>query len=377
MRLAFLLFKYFPHGGLQRNFRRITELCLEHGHSVDVYTLDWEGWTPDDPELSIEVPKVSGWRNHTRYRNFADEVLPRVNAGTYDRVVGFNKMPGLDVYYNADPCFMERAMKRNPVYRLSGRFRQHAAFERAVFAADARNHVLLLSEVEKPLFQRWYGTPADRFRLMPPYVSEDRFAPDDPGPVRAELRRELGLADDDIMLLMVGSDFKRKGVDRALRAIGMLADRLRARTHLYVLGKGRERPLRALARKLGIDARVHFMQGRDDVPRFLFTADLLLHTAYQENTGTAIVEAIAAALPALVTGNCGYAHYVEAAGSGRVLPEPFSQQALSRTLEEMLRDPDPDRWRDNARAYATCNELGKRAEHAVAVIEGPKYGEHA
>ncbi|ABI58133.1 glycosyltransferase family 4 protein [Alkalilimnicola ehrlichii MLHE-1] len=376
MHLAFALFKYFPHGGLQRNFRRITELALERGHRVDVYTLAWSGWTPEHPNLTVEVVKVPGWRNHTRYRRFGTHVQKRLADNPPDRVVGFNKMPGLDVYYNADPCFVERAQARHPLYRWSGRYRQHAAFEQAVFRADARNHILLLSEAEKPLFQRWYATPDDRFHLMPPYVSTDRFAGPEAPHIGAGLRRELGLGEADRMLLMVGSDFRRKGVDRSIRALAALPESPRRRTHLYVLGKGRAATQEALARGLGVADQVHFLQGRDDVARFLFAADLLLHPAYQENTGTAIVEAIAAGLPALVTGNCGYAFHIERAGSGRVLPPPFTQAAMDEALASMIDSPEQPRWREYARTYARRTELGSRAEHALRVIEGPRYGEH-
>ncbi|MCC4119214.1 hypothetical protein LLG90_28195, partial [Aromatoleum toluclasticum] len=58
----------------------------------------------------------------------------RVSA---DRIVGFNKMPGLDVYYAADPCFEDKARRlRKPLYRYSPRYRHFSAYERAVFAPE-------------------------------------------------------------------------------------------------------------------------------------------------------------------------------------------------------------------------------------------------
>ena len=41
--LAFCLFKYFPHGGLQRDMLRIALACQLRGYSIDVYTTSWEG----------------------------------------------------------------------------------------------------------------------------------------------------------------------------------------------------------------------------------------------------------------------------------------------------------------------------------------------
>jgi len=375
MRLAFLLFKYFPYGGLQRNFRRIIELALERGHTVEVYTLAWSGWAPEHPELRIHVVRVPGWRNHTRYQQFARKVAVELTVDRPDRVVGFNKIPGVDVYYNADPCFAEQAHQRSAMYRLTGRFRQHAAFEQAVFRADARNRILLLSEAQKRLFQRWYQTPDDRFHLMPPFVSVDRFAGPKAPQIGQTLRRELELAPHDRMLLMIGSDFRRKGVDRSIRALAALPSDQRMRTHLYILGKGREWPMQVLAWKLDVLQHVHFLQGRDDVPRFLFAADILLHPARQENTGTAIVEAIAAGLPCLVTVNCGYAFHVVRAGCGRVLETPFRQSDMNNTLKAMMDSTEASDWRARALDYAWQTDFGGRAEQALRIIEGPLYGQ--
>ena len=50
MRLAFILYKYFPYGGLQRDFMRIALECQQRGHGIRVYTPIWEG---EVPELSL------------------------------------------------------------------------------------------------------------------------------------------------------------------------------------------------------------------------------------------------------------------------------------------------------------------------------------
>ena len=42
MQLAFVLYKYFPFGGLQRDFMRIALECQQRGHQIRVYTMIWE-----------------------------------------------------------------------------------------------------------------------------------------------------------------------------------------------------------------------------------------------------------------------------------------------------------------------------------------------
>ncbi|MDX9838614.1 MAG: glycosyltransferase family 1 protein, partial [Azoarcus sp.] len=62
MQLAFCLYKYFPFGGLQRDFLRIALACQSRGHDIRVYVLEWEGEVPPGFDV-IKVP-VSAMLNH-------------------------------------------------------------------------------------------------------------------------------------------------------------------------------------------------------------------------------------------------------------------------------------------------------------------------
>ena len=59
MLLAFTLFKYFPFGGLQRDFLRIALACQARGHAIRVYTLQWEGDIP--PGFEVVRAPVKGF----------------------------------------------------------------------------------------------------------------------------------------------------------------------------------------------------------------------------------------------------------------------------------------------------------------------------
>ena len=70
MQLAFCLYKYFPFGGLQRDFLRIAHACVARGHAVRVYALEWEGEQPDG--LEIVLLPARALTNPARYRLFND-----------------------------------------------------------------------------------------------------------------------------------------------------------------------------------------------------------------------------------------------------------------------------------------------------------------
>jgi UDP-glucose:(heptosyl)LPS alpha-1,3-glucosyltransferase len=368
MRLAFALFKYFPFGGLQRDFLRIALACQTRGHSIRVYTLSWQGDIPQDFEV-VTVP-VKALTNPRRYEKFHAWVEADLARRPADRVIGFNKMPGLDVYYSADPCYEDKAHSlRSPLYRLSGRYRHFAAYERAVFAPESRTEILMISAQQRPLFQKHYGTPAERFHLLPPGIAQDRRAPQDAAAIRADFRSEFGLTADDLLLVQIGSGFKTKGLDRSLQALAALPAVLKPHTRLIAIGQDEPRPFLRQIRQLGLEDQVRILKGRDDIPRFLLGADLLIHPAYNENTGTVLLEAVVAGLPVLTTAACGYAHYIEDARAGSVIPLPFEQAALNAALARMLADDDARHdWGAHGLAFANQADLYSLHKRAADII---------
>ncbi len=368
MKLAFCLYKYFPFGGLQRDFLRIASICKDRGHSITVYTMEWRGDVPDGFDVHC-VPK-RGMTNHRRYQNFDLYVQERFRERRPDLVIGFNKMPGLDVYYAADPCFEARAREeKSSLYLRSPRYKHFSAYEKAVFSPDSHTEILMISERLKPVFKRYYGTPEQRLHMLPPGVSRDRIAPANAGEIRQAFRAEYQLGDDDRLILLVGSGFRTKGLDRALAAVAALSPAMRDRTRLFVIGQDNPRGFQRQIRRLGLAEQVEFLFGRSDIPRFLLGADLLIHPAYSENTGTVLLEAIVAGLPVLTTDVCGYAHYVEDANAGMVVGSPFSQAELDRKLAYMLEAPEVESWRKNGIDFAHQADIYSMPEHAANLID--------
>jgi UDP-glucose:(heptosyl)LPS alpha-1,3-glucosyltransferase len=373
MQLAFVLYKYFPFGGLQRDFMRIALECQQRGHQIRVYTLIWEGEVP--PGFEVLVAPVKAFFNHRRNEKLTAWMDADLAKRPVDRLIGFNKMPGLDVYYAADGCFEDKAQNlRHSLYRQWGRYRHFAEYERAVFAKDAKTQVLMISEVQQPLFIKHYHTPLERFHLLPPGIAQDRRAPAEAPRIRAEFRKEFGLADGDLLLVQIGSGFKTKGVDRSLKALAALPAEIRKRTRLFVIGQDDPKVFQLQSAALGLGDTVTFMKGRSDIPRFLMGADVLIHPAYNENTGTVLLEALVAGLPVLVSAVCGYAHYIAEADSGLVLDDPFEQTQLNDYLKTMLSDDAARaKWSLNGLAFADTADLYSMPQHAADVILAEHY----
>ena len=332
-------------------------ICHERGYEIDIYVMEWQGDIPEG--FNVTVIPVKGWSNHTKVSSFIKLTQPRLEQGRYNLIIGFNKIPGLDLYYAADPCYLDRVRHQKDYFiqQFSGRVRSYLKGESAVFSIESKTVSLMISDIQAALFKKHYDTPDHRLLMLPPGISEDRKRPHNWQDIRQDFRSEFSIKDDDFIVLMVGSSFKTKGLDRAIKSVASLPTTQLEKTHFLILGEGNSSFYQKIVEKLSITDHVHFFGGRTDVPRFLIGADVLIHPARKENTGTVILEAIVAGLPLLVTAVCGYAKYVKESEAGLVSDSPFNQFNFNAQLNSMLDKERLYNWSRNGLAYAASEDL--------------------
>jgi UDP-glucose:(heptosyl)LPS alpha-1,3-glucosyltransferase len=371
MKLAFVLYIYVPYGGLQKDFLKIASECHSRGHDVSVYTMGWEGTIP--PGFNVKIIPPRGFSSHRRCKNFSDQVGDLGLKDQHDLVIGFNKVRGLDVYFASDPCYVARALaNRSFLYRWSLRFRIYSGLEAEVFKSGTGTRVLLLNPHEQEKFMLIYHTEPERFHVMPPGIKQHPLDPIADANTRKRMRYSLELSEGHRLLLMVGSGFHTKGVDRAISVLADLPPELGPSCRLVILGQGNSRPLMRLAKKLGVADRVAFLGVKADVSSYYLAADILLHPARTEAAGMVLVEALTHGLPVLVTDVCGYAFHVERAAAGRLLPSPFDKGQFSAMLTEMLTSNENPAWRANGLNYAARTDLYSLPQKAADFFEQMK-----
>jgi UDP-glucose:(heptosyl)LPS alpha-1,3-glucosyltransferase len=357
---------------MQRDMLRIAQRLADAGHYVEIFTLDWQGEKPQG-NMVVHVLPSQGLTNIRRYQVFLDKVHnlieQRANSKTaFDLVLGFNRAQWLDVYFGADPCFKERAFTQRPLlYRLTPRYRWFADCEQAIFAEHSDTDILLLSNQEKPNFQKWYQTPESRFHYIPPYLPAQRFILQDKQKMRAYLREQFQLKPDDFVFLLVGSGFFMKGLDRAIPALASLPVALRQRAKLIAIGQDKPEPMLKLAKQYGVSEQLIISSGRNDIPQLMQGADVYIHPAHRENTGLVILEAMACGLPVLTTATTGYSTYVADAKAGIVVPYPYQQADLDQAMLRMMTSADLAKFSSAGRKLAE-RVMGDNDGHAEANI---------
>lgn len=189
------------------------------------------------------------------------------------------------------------------------------------------------------------GVPRDRITTIPNGVDVERFA---------HARPALGEADNGAAprIGSVGCLAARKDYGTLLEALAMLE----RRGHTFrvdLVGDGPDRDaLESRARELGLADRVHFLGERTDVERLLPAMDVFVLSSREEGIPNALLEAMAAARPAVATAVGGTPEVIEDGESGWLVPAQ-TPSALADALEDVLQHPEEARRR------------GETAQHRV------------
>lgn len=317
------------------------------------------------PDLKIvDLPNIA-LTNHGRNIRFARHLSAAVKD-RFDVVAGFNKMPGIDVLYCADPPAKQPTSlfdRINP--RVMGMHR----LESSCFGPHSDTQLLLLAGPQRDDYQRIWSMEASRVAVMPPTIERSRAQPGLRGSeARAEMRTKLGLASSTLAWLFVAGFPETKGFDRVITA-------LPAFPHVKVLCAGfalTDPKLSRLAKQaahLEVEQQIVSLGRREDVPAIMAAADLLVHPSRLDITGTVIVEAMVNGLPVITTSLCGYATHVTAANAGVVTPEPFAQRAFASALEQANDAARRAQWSANAAAYGAEKDLYSGLDRAADAIE--------
>lgn len=367
MKLVFALYKYFPFGGLQKDMLAIAYECVSRGHEVSIFCRSWEGERPE--KIAINILPVRAFSNQAKNSKFSRQFRRCMKKIKPDLTVGFNKIPNVDIYYAADTCFKAKLYRERPwFYRLMPRYRNYVQEEEALFGRNSTAHILAISKPGIDEYRDYYKTAMDRFTLLTPGISRSHI--NDKAERQYLLHKELGLGDDARIVLLVGSGFRTKGLDRAISAIAALPAGSGRATHLVIAGEDSAEKFIQQAQQLSIEKQVHFLGGRKDVPFLLRSADVLIHPAYRENTGTVLLEAAVACTPVITTDVCGYSHYIRDNNLGIVLPSPFEQDQLNAALQVALTNIEKiKQWRNNGRSFAQAADIYDMPGRAAKIIE--------
>lgn len=371
-------------GGPIEGARRVGEIWARQGHRQDLLTLDPpdERHLDDYPGRIVAIGPPRGGGPLQRYR-YSPAMVPwlRAHVGAYDAVI----VSGL-WRYSARAAGVALAGARVPYVvfphgMLDPWFRRtappkHLAIQASWWWAEGRllagaRAVLFTSEEEQRRAQGAFLPYRVRGAVVN-YGAADLSS--DPLAQVAAFRALLPMLRGRAFLLFLGRIHPKKGCDLLLGAFASVAAAHPA-IDLVIAGPdqvGMAGTLRAAAARAGIASRVHFpgMLAGDAKAGALRAATAFVLPSHQENFGIAVVEALAAGTPVLVSDQVAIWRELLADRAGLVAPDTLdgTTELLARFLSLPLAEQRAmgRRARD---AFVTRFHIDRAADSLRVLIE--------
>jgi UDP-glucose:(heptosyl)LPS alpha-1,3-glucosyltransferase len=374
MRIAVGIVSLFPGGGLQRDCIEIVRIMRDSGCEVVIYTSRLTGTVTASDTPIVVIPNAAK-TNHGRHRKFAID-FRRETSGSFDLIVGFDKLLGLDVLYCADRSFYYRLLRR-PYLRLFSRYRAYSRIEGDSFKLGQKTQIILLSQKQWIEYRGAWHTEPERIAEIPSTLSYARRKPEyRSNGIRERMRMQFGFARNAWVWLAIGVQPRTKGLDRVLRALQQFPQ---ARLVIAGLSDSDDASTTyvRMADRLGISSRITWLGHREDIAQVIAASDVLMHPARYDTTGTVILEAVVNGLPVITTSACGYAKHVQA-GAGIVLGEPFDFRLFLTAIKDIIEPARPAVYSEAGAAYGSTKQLYmgrvRAAEIMLALAERGRLG---
>lgn len=263
---------------------------------------------------------------------------------------------------------LSRLRYRKPKLLLEehGRFypevenRKRAFVNRALIRKLTHRFVAVSEDVRTRL-ERYEGLSAPQIRVIYNGVSPPQPLDEQQ---RTGMRAELGFAEQDFVVGTVGRFDSIKNLPMLVRALTTLSPQMPALRGLLV-GDGPEFPaMRALVGANGLGERVRLTGFREDARQLAQCMDLFVLSSFSEGTSMALLEAMAAGVPVVVTAVGGNPEIVLAGETGWVVPSDDTA-ALQGAILEAMRDPVERRRRAEAgrRRFQESFGIERMMEH--------------
>jgi glycosyltransferase involved in cell wall biosynthesis len=160
---------------------------------------------------------------------------------------------------------------------------------------------------------------------------------------RAKCRDELGIQDNDLLIVWIGRLNRQKDPVTFVRAARNLADHLPQARFVMVgedpLGESLEGQVRTAIRESDMEASLRLLGYRADVHRILAAADLVVHTSLYEGLARSVVETMLAGVPLVATAVDGVLEAVVSGERGGFLVQPSDPAQLAQAALQLLQNP--------------------------------------
>ena len=206
--------------------------------------------------------------------------------------------------------------------------------ERWIYARKHRPLTVVSRKVSADL-ERHYGR-GDYLPVIYHGWDHSRLSPNKRVLLRPHARQVLLLSENSFVLLLIGNDWKKKGLPSLLESLRQVQGH---DVRVLVVGSDSGAPYASFVQRNGLQDRVQFLPLRKDVEFYYAAADAYVGPSLEDAFAMPPLEAMACGLPVIVSSQAGVSEIVTHGVDGLVLKDPTDSASLAQMIARLTDEP--------------------------------------
>jgi UDP-glucose:(heptosyl)LPS alpha-1,3-glucosyltransferase len=317
--IAVVIPKYGLIGGAEQFASELTpRLCVHNDYNFHVFANRWQ--KSDAPITFHQIPIISFPKFLTTL-SFAYFVQRRINRNNFSLVHSHERIFAADIFtlHGIPHRYWVHNVRRKQMslYDLATDWVE----KKLVYESNCKKFIAV-SNLTKDIFLKEYKVDSEKVTVINPGVNLNDYAAKDRELCRTKIRKEYGFSPDEPVILFASMNFEIKGLDAVLLALA----RIKARGKnfkLIVAGKGNIKKYFQMARKTQIADSVVFTGSlnKEKLIQLYLAGDIYVMLSKFDTFGMVVLEAMAAGLPVIISGNVGAKDLVREGENGFVVSD--------------------------------------------------------
>ena len=372
MKIAILIRRYLTTGGAERYAVEVARR-LAVRHEVHIFAQEFDhvpqGMT------AHQVPKRFAKPNFANQWWFSWWTARNVRG--FDVVYTHERATRFDVMHIHSGTFVGGLLGKSPDERKNRfhvlvklltqpRVAAYWLLEKLHYRPLPGRRWIAVSDMIKREVQSFYPIPDDRFHIAHPGTD----LPDNPVELarsRKFGRNFLNVADNEVLLIFVGSEFKRKGLEALINALALLKNKL---VKLVILGGGDRSAFEKQAARLNLGDRILWAGLVKNTGDYYAAADIFVLPTLSDAGPMSPVEAMAHGCPAIFS--CAdYAGMAEMVRHDEaiLLKNPRNEDEIAAAIGKLLNPALRQEYADKGRVLAGQLSWDRTAGLVIQALE--------
>jgi glycosyltransferase involved in cell wall biosynthesis len=199
-----------------------------------------------------------------------------------------------------------------------------------------RKYIAVSNLTKEKFLQEYPNVDSSKVSVIYPGVDIEKFTKLDRQICRYEVRQNLGIGMEEIVVIFVSMNYDIKGLDYLMMGLSKFKEKHpKEKFKLLIIGKSNSRKYISLAEKIGIQDNVLYTGTipHDHIAKFYLASDIFSMPSRFDTFGLTVLEAMAASLPVIVSTNVGAKDIVKQGINGFIIDNAKHKDEIADAIE--------------------------------------------